>query len=86
MKDLYFKVIITTKIALFNEREMYSNPCHELWFAENEEKLINVVYKPCYKMDEENFVKTIKKALRRRYKECIIQQVDYEKLIEAQRA
>ena len=76
MKDLYFKVIITNKISLLNLGEMRKYPCHELWVAENGEKLINVVYKPIYRMDETGFVEMIIKALKRKYKESIVTQLN----------
>lgn len=76
MKDLYFKVIITKKTCPFTLNEMRKYPCHELYMAENEEKLVNVAYKPIYRMDETGFVEMIIKALKRKYKESIVTQLN----------
>ena len=62
MKDLYFKVIKTQKIDIFDIDEMRGNPCYEIYIAENEEKLITVSYKPTKEMIKSEFIKAIIKS------------------------
>ena len=73
MKDLYFKVINTQKISILEIEEIRNNPCFELYCAENEEKLITVSYKPTPGFKEDEFIKAIIKALKRKYKVSIVE-------------
>ena len=73
MKDLYFKVIISEKVDILDIKEKRNNPCFEIYTAENEEKLITVSYKPTEELKEEDFIKAIIKALKRKYKVSIVE-------------
>ena len=73
MKDLYFKVIKTQKIAILDIEEIRANPCFKLYIAENEERLINVSYGPTKELKEKDFIKAIIKALKRKYKVSIVE-------------
>lgn len=73
MKDLYFKVIKTRKISILNIEEMRKHPCFKLYVAENEEILINVCYDPANELIEKEFIKAIIRALKRKYKESIVE-------------
>ena len=73
MKDLYFKVIKTQKVSVLEIEEMRSNPCFKLYCAENEEKLITVSYEPTKELKEDEFIKAIITALKRKYKVSIVE-------------
>ena len=73
MKDLYFKVIISEKVDILDIEEKRDNPCFEIYIAENIEKLITVSYKPTKELKEDEFIKVIIKALKRKYKVSIVE-------------
>ena len=83
LNEIFFKVTIASRIDIpLSGDEFTRYPTHEMYIAEYEEKLINVMINPAPGFDVEEFVKFMTKRLMKIYDTPIVEHFEKVKRLE----
>jgi len=83
MNELFFKVTIAHKIDLpLSLTEIRDNPTHEMYMADYEEKIINVMYTPAKGFDVDRFIQLMKRKLKKKFDTSLVEYLEKLNLIE----